>query len=60
MARSTDDVRALPGTAPLWTSYDLGEGHAGPFSAKLGFVETGSMNGDEVELILPLRRGARG
>ena len=55
MARLVDHVRALPGAAALRTSYDLGEGHAGPFYAKLGFVETGEMNGDEVELILPLQ-----
>jgi hypothetical protein len=47
-------VRTLPGATALRTSYDLGAGNAGPFYARLGFVETGATNGDEVELLLPL------
>ena len=54
LERLVEHVRTLRGASALRTSYDLGEGHAGPFYAKLGFVETGAMNGDEVELILPL------
>ena len=59
MARIVDYVGAVPGAAALQTSYDLGEGHAGPFCAQLGFVETGAMNADEVELILLLHRAER-
>ena len=54
LERLVEHVRTLPGATALRTSYDLGEGHAGPFYARLGFVETGAMNGDEVELIVPL------
>jgi diamine N-acetyltransferase len=52
--RLVEHVRALPGATALRTSYDLGEGNAGPFYARLGFVATGETNGDEVELLLPL------
>jgi len=54
LRRLVEHVRTLPGASALRTSYDLGEGHAGPFYARLGFVETGETNGDEVELLLPL------
>jgi diamine N-acetyltransferase len=47
-------VRTLPGATALRTSFDLGEGNAGPFYARLGFRETGATNDGEVELILPL------
>ena len=49
-----DHVRTLPNATALRTSYDLAAGNAGPFYAKLGFVETGHTNDDEVELILHL------
>ena len=54
MRRLAEHVRTLPGATTLRTSYDLGDGNAGPFYAKLGFQETGAMNGDEVELTLAL------
>lgn len=54
MRQLLDHVRTLPNATALRTSYDLGEGNAGPFYAKLGFRETGASNDDEVELILPL------
>jgi diamine N-acetyltransferase len=53
LQRLVEHVRTLPGASALRTSYDLGEGNAGPFYARLGFVETGETNGDEVELLLP-------
>src|SRR5437764_14568502 len=54
LQRLVQHVWTLPGATALRTSYDLGEGHAGPFYAKLGFVQTGAMNDDEVEVILRL------
>ena len=54
MRRVIEHVRTLPGATALRTSYDLGEGHAGPFYAKLGFLPTGEMNDGEVELSLAL------
>ena len=54
LRRLVAHVRTLPGATALRTSYDLGAGNAGPFYARLGFVETGATNGDEVELLLPL------
>ena len=47
-------VRTLPGATALRTSYDEGEGSAGGFYARPGFLATGDMNDGEVELILPL------
>lgn len=52
--RLVEHVRTLPGATSLRTSYDLADGHAGPFYASFGFHETGDLNGDDVELILPL------
>ena len=54
LERLVEHVRTLPGASALRTSYDVGEGNAGPFYARLGFVATGGTNGDEVELLLPL------
>ncbi len=54
LERLVEHVRTLPGASALRTSYDVGEGNAGPFYARLGFVATGETNGDEVELLLPL------
>jgi diamine N-acetyltransferase len=54
LRRLVQHVRTLPDATALRTSYDLGEGNAGPFYAKLGFRQNGRTNDGEVELILPL------
>lgn len=49
-----DYVRQLPGATELFVSYVPGEGSPGAFYAKLGFVDTGRVHGDEVEAVLSL------
>ncbi|HEY6409938.1 MAG TPA: GNAT family N-acetyltransferase [Ktedonobacteraceae bacterium] len=45
-------VRTRPGAKELLVSYVPGEGSPGDFYRKLGFVETGAMDGEEVVMRL--------
>ncbi len=51
-------VRSRPGATELLVSYHPGEGSPRDFYRKLGFQDTGMMDGDEVVLRLPLGKVA--
>jgi diamine N-acetyltransferase len=51
-----DHVRTRPGARQLLTSYVPGEGSPEPFYLALGFLPTGTIEGDEVVLRLPLEQ----
>lgn len=52
-----EHVKTRPAATEIKVSYVPGEGTPGPFYAKLGFVETGEMEGDEVVMALQLEYG---
>jgi diamine N-acetyltransferase len=47
-------VRGLPSATRLLTSYVPGEGSPGDFYHRMGFVDTGDVEGDELVTALPL------
>ena len=49
-----DRVRGQPGATTLLTSYVPGDGSPGPFYHRMGFVDTGEMEGEEVVTALEL------
>ena len=52
--RVVEHVRGLPGGRTLYSSYREGEQSPGGFYRAYGFVETGEVKGDEVQIRLDL------
>jgi len=54
LALVVERVRGLPNAATLLTSYVPGEGSPGGFYHRMGFVDTGEVEGDELVTALEL------